>query len=106
MAAEELANPFLALFPSDDAVTTARETKEKQHQQLQTTLKRVFLISGESKQSNNDDCSSDYCPCLLSHKKLLLRLIHLVTWFTCLSFHAMKSTWDEQEPSHSTTMIR
>ena len=55
--AEEMANPFLALFPTDDAATRAREMKDKQHQELQATLKRVFLITGESKQSDNEKYS-------------------------------------------------
>ena len=51
--AEKIANPFLALFPTDDAATKAREMKEKQHHELQATLKRVFLITGESKTDND-----------------------------------------------------
>ena len=107
--AEKMANPFLALFPTDDAATKAREMKEKQHHELQATLKRVFLITGESKTDNDINVYNFYdfhgIACF-SHKKLLLRLTHLVTWSTYLSLRATKSTWNELGPSRLTTMIR
>ena len=44
-----MANPFLALFPTDQAVETALESREKQQQEFQVFLNRIFLITGESK---------------------------------------------------------
>ena len=46
---EAATNPFLDLFPTEEAAKNAKEARDRQHQGLQATLKRIFLITGESK---------------------------------------------------------
>ena len=42
-------NPFSLFFSSEDEIKTARETSERQNQELSNTLTRIFLVVGKGK---------------------------------------------------------
>ena len=50
-----MANPFLSLFPTEEAAKNAKDARDRQQQGMQATLKRIFLITGESKQLNKNN---------------------------------------------------
>lgn len=46
-------NPFSLFFSSEDEIKTARETSERQNQELSNTLTRIFLVVGKGSDGSN-----------------------------------------------------